>query len=131
MQRSVNDPSLLVATYEGHHNHHPSGAEISVALPPGVAGANSSPGSTPTGYSGSAAANLDLTDPIICNRIQSAIATTENTAIQKFFVEQMASSLTRNHSFTAALAAAITGRILDDVSEDTDESLSNSRVFSA
>lgn len=105
MQRSANDPSLLVAIYEGQHNHHPSGAEIS----------------SPGGCSGSAA-NLDLRDPITCSKIQTAIAETEDTEIQKLFVEKMASSLTRNHSFTAALVAAITGRILDDVSDD---SLSN------
>lgn len=110
MQRSANDPSLLVAIYEGQHNHHPSGAEISS---PG--------GPNPGGCSGSAA-NLDLRDPITCSKIQTAIAETEDTEIQKLFVEKMASSLTRNHSFTAALVAAITGRILDDVSDD---SLSN------
>ncbi|XP_011081961.1 probable WRKY transcription factor 40 [Sesamum indicum] len=128
VQKSANDPSLLVATYEGQHNHHhPSTPGLSVSLPPGgVAGANPSPGSTPIGCSSSAASILDFTDPIIFSNMQSAIAATENTAVQQFFVEQMASSLTRNPSFTAALAAAITGRILDDVSEDNNDSLSNS-----
>ncbi|KAK4435770.1 putative WRKY transcription factor 40 [Sesamum alatum] len=127
VQKSANDPSLLVATYEGQHNHHhPSTPGISVSLLPGVAGASPSPGSTPIGCSGSAASTLDFTDPTICSKMQSAIAATDNTAVQQFFVEQMASSLTRNPSFTAALAAAITGRILDDVSEDNNDSLSNS-----
>ncbi|KAG8375446.1 hypothetical protein BUALT_Bualt10G0100800 [Buddleja alternifolia] len=122
VQRSVNDSTLLVATYEGQHNHHhPSRAEISVALPPGINAASSPGGSSPrVECLGSSKAHVDLTDPMICNKIQSAI------------VEQMASSLTRNSSFTAALAAAITGRILDDqdVSEENDDSISNSRILS-
>ncbi|EYU21972.1 hypothetical protein MIMGU_mgv1a013791mg [Erythranthe guttata] len=97
VQRSANDPSLLVAVYEGQHNHHPTGGEISVAAAAG-GGGSSSPGTTP--------ASLDLTDPIICSRMQNAIA------------EKMVSSLTRNDSFTAALAEAIAGRILNDESED-------------
>ncbi|KAL0312103.1 UNVERIFIED_CONTAM: putative WRKY transcription factor 40 [Sesamum radiatum] len=103
VQKSANDPSLLVATYEGQHNHHHhSTPRLSVSLPPGgVAGANPSPGSTPIGCSSSAASTLDFTDPIICSKMQSAIAATDNTAVQQFFVEQMASSLTRNPSFTA------------------------------
>lgn len=121
MQRSANDPSLLVATYEGQHNHHPSGGEAQLATAtPGVGGARSSP----VRCSGCVSHNLDRT---ICNRIQTENST---SAIQDLIVEQMASSLTRNHSFTDALVAAITGRILDDVSEENEESLSNSRVFS-
>ncbi|KAL7122278.1 hypothetical protein ACP275_01G035100 [Erythranthe tilingii] len=96
VQRSANDPSLLVAVYEGQHNHRPTGGEISVAAAGG--GGSSSPGTTP--------ASLDLTDPIICSRMQNAIA------------EKMVSSLTRNDSFTAALAEAIAGRILNEESED-------------
>ncbi|KAI3454017.1 hypothetical protein Pfo_010680 [Paulownia fortunei] len=131
VQRSVDDPSILVATYEGHHHHHhhPSRADISAGTPPGVAGA-SSPGPISVECSG-CTPSLDLTDPLICSKIQKAIATTESSEIQQVLVEQMASSLTRNRGFTAALAAAITGRILDEViSENSDDIVSNSRVFS-
>lgn len=116
MQRSADDPSLLVAIYEGQHNHHPSGAETQ----PAAAAAPTSP----------AAANIEQSDPKTCSRSQNENATTEESEIQQLFVEQMASSLTRNHSFTAALVAAITGRILDDGPEENDDALSISRLFS-
>ncbi|KAL2472424.1 putative WRKY transcription factor 60 [Abeliophyllum distichum] len=83
VQRSVNDPSLLVAIYEGKHNHkNPAEDEISVELSKGV---------TPISSSSSVSISM---------------------------VEQMASTLTRNPSFTAALAEAITGRILDHEIEE-------------
>ncbi|CAA2989778.1 probable WRKY transcription factor 40 [Olea europaea subsp. europaea] len=73
VQRSVNDPSLLVATYEGNHNHkNPNEDEISIELLKGV------------------------------NDISSS------SFVSLSMVEQMASTLTRNPSFTEALAAAIT-----------------------
>ncbi|KAL0447511.1 UNVERIFIED_CONTAM: putative WRKY transcription factor 40 [Sesamum latifolium] len=60
-----------------------------------------------------------------------AIAASESSEMQQFLVEKMASSLTRNPAFTAALAAAITGRMLDEViSEGNKDVVSNSRGFS-
>ncbi|KAL8499351.1 hypothetical protein ACS0TY_022363 [Phlomoides rotata] len=100
VQRSVNDPSLLVATYEGQHHHHTSPAE-----PPRPAGEAST--------SCECSASNDVADLL---KIQKAInATSDDDEIQQFFVEKMASSLTRNPGFTNALAAAITGRIFDEV----------------
>ncbi|KAG6409670.1 hypothetical protein SASPL_127712 [Salvia splendens] len=94
------------------HNHHPSSAETPA-----------SPLQSPVAQPVPAAANID---PTIRRRIENE----ESEIDQQVLVEQMASSLTRNHSFTAALVAAITGRILDDGSEENDDSFSISRVLS-
>ncbi|PIN04092.1 hypothetical protein CDL12_23377 [Handroanthus impetiginosus] len=144
VQRSANDPSIVVATYEGHHlhhlddnhhhhddnhHHHPPPADISSGAPPEAARAPSSC-QISVDCSGSTA-SLDLSDPLTWTKIQKAIATTENGEIQQILVEQLASSLSRNRGFTAALAAAISSRILDDVPEnDDDDIVSNSKGFS-
>lgn len=133
VQRSVDDPTLLVATYEGQHHHcHPAPADNSAASPPGVGGGGgvSSPGQPiPVQCSGSTPTTDD------CSKTQRAIATTDSNEIQQILVEKMASSLTRNPGFRTALAAAITGRIFDEVisSDNTvvdDINVSNSRGFS-
>ncbi|KAK4422337.1 putative WRKY transcription factor 40 [Sesamum alatum] len=117
VQRSLNDPSLLVATYEGHHHHRPSQATVSPATG-GVAGTTTA--ASISGECSGSTESLDFSDPLTCRQIQ------------QFLVEKMASSLTRNPAFTAALAAAITGRLLDEViSEQNQDLVSNSRGFSA
>nr|USN24501.1 WRKY transcription factor [Panax notoginseng] len=126
VQRSVEDCTMVVATYEGEHNHK----NLSQAKEPMGFNQNvvpdSSPGSNSMPLGNSSDIELDLVQPAagrLCsisttNVVVPQAAKSPPHLVQQLLVEEMASSLTRNPCFTEALAAAISNKILEYDLED-------------
>ncbi|XP_020578641.1 probable WRKY transcription factor 40 [Phalaenopsis equestris] len=100
VQRSVNDLSLIVATYEGEHNHK---APLQSQGFSRVSHVSSEIPSSVTINSISA----ELTD------VKKACGEMKSIGFQNVMIEQMAAALAKDPSFRAKLANAISGRIYE------------------
>ncbi|VAI80865.1 unnamed protein product [Triticum turgidum subsp. durum] len=99
VQRSAEDKTVLVATYEGEHNH---------AQPPKMQGSGGRKSADAAAVRASPAPPLAQQQPRQQSRTEAGSA-----ADRKNLAEQMAATLTRDPGFKAALVSALSGRILE------------------
>ncbi|CAN1190748.1 Probable WRKY transcription factor 40 [Linum perenne] len=121
VQRSVEDQSVVVATYEGEHNHPSAAAPEATSTSSSsgrgltIAAAAASGSTTTTTIKTSSPTSVvrnSVPAPVPATTSASPKQGVDGPEVRQFLVEQMATSLTKDPNFTAALAAAISGRML-------------------
>ncbi|XP_047307153.1 WRKY transcription factor 18-like [Impatiens glandulifera] len=104
VQKSIDDPSLLVAIYEGEHNHPQSG-ETEVFI-------------NQSGSDSASLKNIAKFTTNVSSRFESCCDGAKDELelpMEKFLIEHMASTLVHNSSFTTTLATSIFEKLLGDV----------------
>ncbi|KAE8656928.1 hypothetical protein F3Y22_tig00116997pilonHSYRG00621 [Hibiscus syriacus] len=106
VQRSADDQSVMVATYEGEHNHLPP-----PQMEPTSGSSHSSASLNPSGPTTSLGLARSKSSGGEARKCGSSKPEMDSPQARQYLVEQMATSLTKDPNFTEALAAAISGRM--------------------
>ncbi|KAI4376204.1 hypothetical protein MLD38_013991 [Melastoma candidum] len=102
VQRSVDNPTILIANYEGEHNHRCPSHAATTSLKQNSFGSSHSMPSSSSAKSSSADTS-------------SALQPTKAEVLQNLSMQQMAASLTRNPAFTAAITRTMLNHMLAQI----------------